>query len=79
VDEQNLAMENVVGATSGLIMNWDRRTSGVERVSSGWMSECRTVGTAREDGQRYDGKLRSVETVRREAREAVEVITKLCG
>jgi hypothetical protein len=35
VEEQNLASENVTGATSRSIMNWLRRTRGVESVRSG--------------------------------------------
>jgi len=52
VDEQNLAMEKVVGASSLSIRKWVRRTRGVDRVRRGWMSECRMVGRTRLEGQR---------------------------
>jgi len=41
------------------------RTSGAERVSSGWTREWSTVGMKMDDGHKYDGRLRRIETARR--------------
>ncbi len=50
-DEQNLAAENAVGFSSRSNMKRVRRTSGAERVRTGWMRECSTVGKTRIGGQ----------------------------
>lgn len=50
-EAQNLATEKVVGDTRLSIRNRVRRTRGVERVSRGWISECRIVGRTSGEGQ----------------------------
>jgi hypothetical protein len=76
VADRNLATEKVIGESSRSIMNRVRRTSGVERVRIGCMSECSTVGRIRTGGQKYEGRVRKVDSVRRGLRE-VGVITSL--
>lgn len=63
-EEKNLASEKVVGDISLSILNLVRRTRGVVILRRGWTREWRTVGRTRGDGQRYDGRLRNIESVR---------------
>lgn len=64
-EAKNLVTEKVMGETWLSIMNRVRRTRGVERVRTGWISELRTVGTASIEEQRYEGMARRVASVRR--------------